>query len=72
MEKFQNMVIELGLMPGLVIVLTIALYLSHRLRLSDMCPEGPASCTVSNRAPKAPFTAPLCYPLVLGRTYDGV
>jgi phosphate starvation-inducible membrane PsiE len=35
MEKFQNMVIELGVMTGLVIVLTIALYFTRRMRLSD-------------------------------------
>ena len=35
MEKFQNMVIELGLMTGLVIVLTIALYFTRRMRLTD-------------------------------------
>jgi len=35
MEKFQNMVIELGVMTSLVIVLTIALYFTHRMRLSD-------------------------------------
>jgi len=35
MEKFQNMVIELGVMTGLVIVLSIALYFTRRMRLSD-------------------------------------
>ena len=35
MEKFQTMVIELGLMTGLVIVLTIALYFTRRMWLSD-------------------------------------
>ena len=33
-EKFQNMIIELGVMRGLVIVLTIALYFTRRMRLS--------------------------------------
>jgi nitrate reductase gamma subunit len=35
MEKFQNMFIELGVMTGLVIVLTIALYFTRRMRMSD-------------------------------------
>jgi len=35
MEKFQNIVIELGVMTGLVIVLTIALYFTRRMRMSD-------------------------------------
>jgi hypothetical protein len=35
MEKVQNTVIELGLMTGLVIDLTIALYFTRRLRWSD-------------------------------------
>ncbi len=34
-EQFQNMLIELGLMTGLVIVLTIALYFTRRMRLSE-------------------------------------
>jgi uncharacterized membrane protein (DUF373 family) len=34
-EEFQNMLIELGVMTGLVIVLTIALYFTRRMRLSD-------------------------------------
>jgi uncharacterized membrane protein (DUF373 family) len=34
-EEFQNMVIELGVMTGLVIVLTIALYFTRRMRLSE-------------------------------------
>ena len=34
-EEFQNMLIELGVMTGLVIVLTIALYLTRRMRLSE-------------------------------------
>ena len=34
-EQFQNMLIELGVMTGLVIVLTIALYFSRRMRLSE-------------------------------------
>jgi uncharacterized membrane protein (DUF373 family) len=35
MAKFQNMIIELGVMTGLVIVLTIALYFTRRMRRSD-------------------------------------
>jgi hypothetical protein len=35
MAKFQNMIIELGVMTGLVIVLTIALYFTRRMRMSD-------------------------------------
>jgi hypothetical protein len=35
MEKFQNMIIELGVITGLVIVLTIALYFTRRMRMSD-------------------------------------
>ena len=38
-EQFQNMLIELGIMTGLVIVLTIALYFSRRMRLSEKEPE---------------------------------
>ncbi len=34
-ERFQNMLIELGVMTGLVIVLTIALYFTRRMRLSE-------------------------------------
>jgi uncharacterized membrane protein (DUF373 family) len=34
-EEFQNMLIELGVMTGLVIVLTVALYLTRRMRLSE-------------------------------------
>jgi hypothetical protein len=34
-ERFQNMIIELGVMTGLVIVLTIALYFTRRMRMSD-------------------------------------
>jgi uncharacterized membrane protein (DUF373 family) len=34
-EKFQNKIIELGVMTGLVIVLTIALYFTRRMRMSD-------------------------------------
>ena len=34
-ETFQNMIIELGVMTGLVIVLTIALYFTRRMRLSE-------------------------------------
>jgi uncharacterized membrane protein (DUF373 family) len=34
-EEFRNMLIELGVMTGLVIVLTIALYFTRRMRLSD-------------------------------------
>jgi uncharacterized membrane protein (DUF373 family) len=35
MEAFQNMIIELGVMTGLVIVLTVALYFTRRMRLSE-------------------------------------
>jgi hypothetical protein len=35
MEKFQNMIIELGVITGLVIVLTIALYFTRRMWMSD-------------------------------------
>src|SRR5919199_3342981 len=34
-EEFENMLIELGVMTGLVIVLTIALYFTRRMRLSE-------------------------------------
>ncbi len=34
-EELQNMLIELGVMTGLVIVLTVALYLTRRMRLSE-------------------------------------
>ena len=34
-EEFQNMLIELGVMTGLVIVLTIALYFTRSMRLSE-------------------------------------
>src|SRR5918998_2356460 len=34
-ETFQNMLMELGVMTGLVIVLTIALYFTRRMRLSE-------------------------------------
>ena len=34
-EEFRNMLIELGVMTGLVIVLTIALFYTRRMRLSD-------------------------------------
>jgi hypothetical protein len=34
-ERFQNMIIELGVMTGIVIVLTIALYFTRRMRMSD-------------------------------------
>ena len=34
-EEFQNMLLELGVMTGLVIVLTIALYFTRRMRLSE-------------------------------------
>jgi uncharacterized membrane protein (DUF373 family) len=34
-EEFQNMLIELGVMTGLVIVLTVALYFTRRMRLSE-------------------------------------
>ncbi len=35
MEAFQNMLIELGVMTALVIVLTMALYFTRRMRLSE-------------------------------------
>ena len=34
-EEFRNMLIELGVMTGLVIVLTIALYFTRRMQLSE-------------------------------------
>ncbi len=34
-ERFQNMLIELGVMTGLVVVLTAALYFTRRMRLSE-------------------------------------
>ena len=34
-EAFRNMLIELGVMTGLVIVLTISLYFTRRMRLSE-------------------------------------
>ena len=34
-EEFRNMLIELGVMTGLVVVLTIALYFTRRMRLSE-------------------------------------
>ncbi len=34
-EMFQNMIIELGVMTGLVIVLTVALYFTRRMRVSE-------------------------------------
>ena len=34
-EEFQNMLAELGVMTGLIIVLTIALYFTRRMRLSE-------------------------------------
>ena len=34
-EGFQNMLVELGVMTGLVIVLTLALYFARRMRLSE-------------------------------------
>ena len=40
-EEFQNMLIELGVMTGLVIVLTGALYFTRRMRLSEKEPESP-------------------------------
>ena len=35
MEAFQSMLVELGVMTGLVIVLTLALYFARRMRLSE-------------------------------------
>ena len=40
-EEFQNMLIELGVMTGLVIVLTVALYFTHRMRVSEKELENP-------------------------------
>ncbi len=40
-EEFQNMLIELGVMTGLVIVLTGALYFTRRMRLSEKERESP-------------------------------
>ena len=40
-EEFQNMLIELGVMTGLVIVLTVALYFTRRMRLSEKERESP-------------------------------
>ena len=40
-EMFQNMLIELGAMTLLVIVLTIALYFTRRMRLSEKEPDSP-------------------------------
>ena len=40
-EEFQNMLIELGVMTGLVIVLTGALYFIRRMRLSEKELENP-------------------------------
>jgi uncharacterized membrane protein (DUF373 family) len=40
-EEFQNMLIELGVMTGLVIVLTIALYFTRRMRLTEKELESP-------------------------------
>jgi uncharacterized membrane protein (DUF373 family) len=40
-EEFQNMLIELGVMTGLVIVLTVALYFTRRMRLSEKELENP-------------------------------
>ena len=40
-EEFQNMLIELGVMTGLVIVLTGALYFTRRMRLSEKELESP-------------------------------
>ena len=34
-EEFRNMIIELGVMTALVIVLTVALYFTRRMRLSE-------------------------------------
>src|SRR5919199_1194975 len=35
MEAFQSMLVELGIMTGLVIVLTLALFFARRMRLSE-------------------------------------
>ena len=40
-EEFQNMLLELGVMTGLVIVLTGALYFTRRMRLSEKELESP-------------------------------
>jgi len=40
-EEFQNMLIELGVMTGLVIVLTVALYFTRRMRVSEKELESP-------------------------------
>src|SRR5215213_9350216 len=40
-EEFQKMLIELGVMTGLVIVLTVALYFTRRMRLSEKELENP-------------------------------
>lgn len=40
-EAFQNMLIELGVMTGLVIVLTMALYFTRRMRFSEKELERP-------------------------------
>jgi uncharacterized membrane protein (DUF373 family) len=40
-EEFRNMLIELGVMTGLVIVLVGALYFTRRIRLSEKELEGP-------------------------------
>ena len=40
-EEFQTMLIELGVMTGLVIVLTGALYFTRRMRLSEKELESP-------------------------------
>ena len=40
-EEFRNMLIELGVMTGLVIVLTMALYFTRRMRLSEKELERP-------------------------------
>src|SRR5215204_7524514 len=39
--EFQNMLIELGVMTGLVIVLTVALYFTRRMRVSEKELENP-------------------------------
>jgi uncharacterized membrane protein (DUF373 family) len=40
-EEFHNMLIELGVMTGLVIVLTVALYFTRRMRVSEKELENP-------------------------------
>jgi uncharacterized membrane protein (DUF373 family) len=40
-EEFQNKLIELGVMTGLVIVLTVALYFTRRMRVSEKELESP-------------------------------